>query len=143
MARARTPSTRRILCTHCDGPLEVDEGAKSVSCSHCHQRVVCEALTVKDYVAVRTFRTANRMHVTRKGIVYAAVRADELVVDGVLQGEAASLGLLHLARTAKVTGRLRAARLRVDEGATLSCEVVVGPDAVPGAVPDRVPDAER
>jgi hypothetical protein len=96
MAGASPPDKRRILCVHCSRPLEVDVGAKSVNCRHCHKRVITEALTVKDYVAVRRFETANRLHITKKGIVYAAVRADDLVVDGVLEGSALALGGRHL-----------------------------------------------
>lgn len=102
-----------------------------MSCHHCHQRVVTEALTVKDYVAVRRFNTANRMRITKKGIVYAAVRADDLEVEGVLEGGAMAMGLIHLKKTAKVKGDLRASRLAVDWGATFVGELNIGPDAVP------------
>src|SRR5437773_1295369 len=82
---------RRILCTQCDRPLEVDEGAKSVNCMHCNTRVVTEAMTVDAYVAVRRFTTANRMKITKKGLVYASVRADALEIEGFLQGDAFAL----------------------------------------------------
>ncbi len=135
MARERAPAEREILCTHCDGPLRVAAQAKSVSCTHCHQRVVCEALTVKDYVAVRVFRTANSMHITRKGIVFAAVRAETLRIEGQLQGEAVALGALVIGRTARVSGRVRAAALTVEEGATLEGEVCAGPAAPAASAP--------
>lgn len=126
MARDLSPAEREIHCTQCDGRLVVAAEAKSVSCIHCHQRVVCEALVVKEYVAVRVFRTANSMHITRKGIVYAAVRAETLRIEGQLQGEAVALDSMHVGKTARIVGDLRAARLRLDEGATLCGEVCVG-----------------
>ena len=131
MARLRSTAPRRILCTHCDRPLDVDAAAKSVNCRHCHQRVVTEALTVKDYVAVRRFHTANTMHITKKGIVYAAVRADDLDVDGVLEGAAFALGSIHLGKTARVKADLRGTRLTIDVGATLVGDVRIGPREVP------------
>ena len=131
MAPAKGPGTRRVLCTSCDAPLTIDAAAKSVSCPHCHQRVVTESVTVKDYVAVRRFFVANAMRITKKGMVYAAVRADDLRVDGLLQGEALALGRMHLSKHARVSGELRATYLRVDAGAAISGDVRIGPDEVP------------
>jgi LSD1 subclass zinc finger protein len=131
MARAPTPTTRWILCTHCENPLEIATEAKSVSCRHCHTRVVTEALAVKEYVAVRRFATANRMHITKKGIVFAGVRADDLVVDGVLEGDAVALGAIRIGKTARVKGSLRAASLAFDPGATFVGEMRIGPEHVP------------
>jgi LSD1 subclass zinc finger protein len=122
---------RRILCTQCDRPLEVDEGAKSVNCMHCNTRVVTEAMTVDAYVAVRRFTTANRMKITKKGLVYASVRADALEIEGFLQGDALSLTGIRLAKTARVTANLRAARLALEPGAVLSGDLRIGPDQVP------------
>jgi cytoskeletal protein CcmA (bactofilin family) len=93
--------------------------------------VITEALDVKDYVAVRRFHTANRMRITKKGIVYAAVRADELEIEGVLEGSALALDTIRLGRKAKVKGDLRASRLEVAKGATLVGHVEIGPSAVP------------
>lgn len=102
-----------------------------MSCPHCHQRVVTEALDVKDYVAVRRFHTANRMCITKKGIVYAAVRADELVVEGVLEGAALSMGAIRIGKKAKVKADLRALRLAFELGAEFEGDVRIGPDQVP------------
>ena len=131
MARTRTPTLRRTLCTHCDRLLELDTKAKSVSCPHCHKRVITEALDVKDYVAVRRFHTANRMRITKKGIVYASVRADDLVVEGVLEGAGFALGTIRLGAKARVKADLRASRLSVARGATLEGDVRIGPRQVP------------
>ena len=121
---------RRILCTSCEAPLEIATEAKSVNCQHCNNRVVTEAVTVKGYMAVRKFQVANRIHITRKGIVYAAVRADDLRVDGFLQGDALALGRLHLGKKARVKGDVRASYLIVEKGAQLVGDVRVGPGQV-------------
>ncbi len=131
MPRARVPVQRWILCTHCDNPLEVSGDAKSVNCRHCHKRVITEALKVKDYVAVRRFNTANRMHITKKGIVYASVRADDLEVDGVLEGNALALGGIRLSKRARVKGDLRASTLAIEVGASYCGELRIGPAEVP------------
>lgn len=131
MARTPEPQERWTLCTSCNGAIHVSTLAKSVVCTHCHARVVTESLEVDGYVAVRRFATANRMHIGKKGIVFADVRADELVVDGTLTGEALSMTGLHLTKTAKVKGALRAATLRLDLGAVFCGDVRIGPEAVP------------
>lgn len=131
MPRFRRPALRWILCTHCNNPLEIAGDAKSVNCKHCHQRVITEALTVKDYVAVRRFHTANRMRITKKGIVYASVRAEELEVDGVLEGDVLSLGGIRLKKRARVKGDLRGCSLSVEIGAQFAGDLRIGPDEVP------------
>ena len=131
MSRARAPEQRLTLCTSCDGPLEVATLAKSVSCPHCNTRVVTEAMDVDGYVAVRRFATANRMHITKKGIVFASVRADDLEVDGTLTGDALSMTGIRIGRTAKVRGDLRAAWLSLAEGAQFSGALRIGPHELP------------
>lgn len=131
MPRGSASTQRRILCTHCSLVLEVDEAAKSVNCRHCHKRVITESLTVKDYVAVRKFHTANGMRITKKGIVYASVRADDLEVDGVLEGDALAMNGIRLTKRAKVKGNLRARTLSIQPGASFVGEMRIGPDCVP------------
>ena len=131
MARMRESEHRWTLCTSCDRALQISTLAKSVNCPHCHTRVITEALDVDGYVAVRRFATANRMHITKKGIVFAAVRADSLRVDGTLQGDAVSMTGIELGKGSKVRGTLRASWLRIEDGAAFSGEVQIGPDEVP------------
>jgi hypothetical protein len=131
MARTRPPQERRILCTACGGLLIVAREAKSVSCKHCNGRVICERIEVKDFVAVRRFRTANAMHIKKRGRVHASVWAEELRIDGLLMGDAAAVGTIRIGRHAKVTGRLRATALEVELGATLVGDMRIGPEHVP------------
>jgi hypothetical protein len=127
----RAPERRRILCTSCDLPSEIAAEAKSVNCPHCHSRIVTEALDVDGYVAVRKFGTANRLHVKRKGRVYAALRAESLELDGFLQGEAVALHGIRVGAKAVIAGNLRSSSLSLEYGATLVGHVAVGPDLVP------------
>jgi cytoskeletal protein CcmA (bactofilin family) len=54
-----------------------------------------------------------------EGIVRAAVTAQEIVVMGRVEGEIRSTGLLHLRGNAVVQGDIFAARLAIEDGATL------------------------
>src|SRR5436190_15203362 len=123
--------TRRTLCTQCNGVLDLAVEAKSVNCRHCNTRVITEAMVVSEYVAVRRFAIANRMHIKKKGKVYASVRADELEIDGFLQGDAMALTSIHISKGANVTASLRASSLSLEVGATLVGDLRIGPAEVP------------
>lgn len=131
MARARVPQERLTLCTSCDRPLRMDVSAKSVSCPGCNNRVICEPMVVKDYIAVRHLKVANHIHITKKAIVVANVRADDLEIDGRQTGNIVSLQGVVISRKAKVLGDVRALWLEVEEGATLVGRMAVGPDQMP------------
>lgn len=131
MAKTRPPDERRILCTSCGGLLVVADVAKSVSCHHCNGRVICEELVIKDYMAVRNLRTANRIHIKKKGNVLAALWCEELLVEGRLKGDAISLGSVHITKKAQVQGGVRAMTLRLDEGASVSADMRIGPEHIP------------
>ena len=109
----------------------MDAGAKSVNCRHCHKRVVTEALSVKDYVAMRRFETANHLRITKKGIVFAALKSHDLEVEGVLEGSALAYGTIRISRKARVKGNLRGLGLAVEAGAQIIGDVRIGPHEVP------------
>lgn len=129
--RTRTPQERLTLCTSCDALLRLDVSAKSVSCAACNARVITESMVVKDYIAVRHLKVANHVHITRKGIVVAKVRADDLEIDGRQTGDIVSLQGVVISRKAEVKGNIRASWLEVDEGATVVGYMAIGPDQVP------------
>jgi cytoskeletal protein CcmA (bactofilin family) len=54
-----------------------------------------------------------------EGIVRAALSAQEIIVMGRVEGEIRSTGLLHLRSNAVVQGDIFAARLAIEDGATL------------------------
>jgi cytoskeletal protein CcmA (bactofilin family) len=93
--------------------------------------VICEELQINDYVAVRNLRTANRIHIKKKGHVVAAVWCEDLLVDGKLKGDAISLGTAHITKKAQVLGGVRAMSLRLDEGADVSATMRIGPEHIP------------
>ncbi len=122
---------RLTLCTSCDQPMQINVNAKSVSCRHCHQRVITESSRVTNYMAIRNFKVANHVHITRKGLVFANVRADDLKIEGRVTGNVFSLQGVHIGKKASVEGNVRASWLVVDKGATLVGDIRVGPDEVP------------
>lgn len=123
--------TRVSLCTQCNEVLEFADEAKSVNCRHCNTRVVTEALDLSEYVAVRRVATANRVRITKKGKVFAAVRADAVEIEGFLQGDVVSLSGIRIRKTAHVKGDLRCAWLSLEPGAVLVGDLRVGPQEVP------------
>jgi DNA-directed RNA polymerase subunit RPC12/RpoP len=119
---------RKTFCTQCDEAVEFADEAKSINCRHCNTRVITEPLDVSEYVAVRRVATANRMKITKKGKVFASVRADALEIEGFLHGDATSLSGIRIKKSAQVTGSLRAAWLSLEPGATLVGDVKIGPE---------------
>ena len=111
--------------------MTISGAAKSVSCPRCNARVVTEALVVKEYVAVRLLSVANSVHVTKKGMAYASIRADDVVIDGFIQGDVTALYGIRLSKRARVKGDLRASSLSMENGATLEGHVRIGPAEVP------------
>lgn len=101
-----------------------------MNCRHCNTRVVTEPMEVAEYVAMRTFSTANRMRITKKAKVFAAVRADELTIEGFLHGHATAVTAIRLSKSAHVTGGVQAMTLSVEPGATLVGDVRIGPEAM-------------
>jgi predicted RNA-binding Zn-ribbon protein involved in translation (DUF1610 family) len=131
MARANSSQQRLTLCTSCDEPLLLDVQTKSTSCPGCNSRVITESMKIKDYVAVRHFKVANHLVITKKGHVVAAVRADELEIDGRLRGSALALQGIRVGRRAHVEADLRSTTLVIEDGAEIRGHMTIGPTAVP------------
>ena len=131
MARANSPQQRLTLCTSCNEPLLLDVQTKSTSCPGCNSRVITESMKIKDYVAVRHFKTANHLVITKKGHVVAAVRADDLEIDGRLRGSAFALRGIRVGRKAQVEADLRSTTLVIEDGAQIKGHMTIGPNAVP------------
>ena len=74
--------TKEVICTHCDCAIEIPATAMSVSCRHCHQRVIIEDIKIKSYHAVVRLATAGRVEVGKKAQVVAKLRVNELIVHG-------------------------------------------------------------
>jgi hypothetical protein len=123
--------TREVICTHCDCPIDIPATAMSVSCRHCHRRVIIEDLQIKSYHAVTRLATAGRVDVAKRGKLVAKVRVREMVVDGQVEGDVIALDRLEISKKAAVIGDVCCRRLTVHLGARLAGHFTVDPNFTP------------
>jgi predicted acyltransferase (DUF342 family) len=108
-----------VRCTHCEGVLEVAPRAMSVFCPHCNKRLVIEDIRIQRYYAVREIATCGDVVVGKRGHAVAAIRADNLIVEGKVSGDVVAVGCVRVASTASLTGDIRARGLSVEDGAAI------------------------
>jgi cytoskeletal protein CcmA (bactofilin family) len=125
------PATREVLCTHCEKAIEIPATAMSVSCRHCHRRVIIEDLEIKSYHAVVRIATAGRVEVLRKGTLVADVRVNELAVEGNVKGNVVALERVVVGKKATLEGDVCCRSLRVEPGAKLKGHYRVDPGFEP------------
>lgn len=73
--------------------------------------------------------TAGRLHVAKEAKLSADVEAGSIIVEGEVKGNLAASDKIELKNSARYEGDLTASKLMVDEGASLSGHVTVGPEA--------------
>jgi DNA-directed RNA polymerase subunit RPC12/RpoP len=125
------PATREVVCTHCERTIEIPATAMSVSCRHCHRRVIIEDLEIKTYHAVTRIATAGRVDVQKKGTLVADVRVKELSVEGQIRGDVIALGRVVVGKKATIEGDVSCRSLTVEPGAQLRGRFHVDPAFVP------------
>lgn len=120
---------KQVLCTHCNGAVEVASKALSVFCPHCRQRLILEDFRIKNYRAVRQFATCGDVVVEQHGAVAAHVLVGNLLVKGRIQGNVEARGKVEVAKTGGIHGDIRAPRLVVHPGGTIEgfCRIGVPP----------------
>ncbi len=128
VANTQVPETRRVVCTHCDRPIEIPASAMSVSCRFCHRRVIIEDIVIKAYHAVVRLATAGRVEIAGKAHVIAEIRVNELVVEGAVKGNITALDRVLIGKKGSVLGNLCSRSLEVEPGATLVGRVQVSPE---------------
>ncbi|MFI5402682.1 MAG: polymer-forming cytoskeletal protein [Planctomycetota bacterium] len=129
-----SPATRAVVCTHCEKTIDIPATAMSVSCRHCHRRVIIEDLEIKSYHAVLRVATAGRIEVQKKGTLVADVRANELAVEGNLKGNVIALDRVVVGKKASVEGDVSCRTLAVEPGARLQGHFRVDPQFIPSPV---------
>jgi DNA-directed RNA polymerase subunit RPC12/RpoP len=129
-----SPATRAVVCTHCEKTIDIPATAMSVSCRHCHRRVIIEDLEIKSYHAVLRVATAGRIEVQKKGTLVADVRANELAVEGNLKGNVIALDRVVVGKKASVEGDVSCRTLAVEPGARLQGHFRVDPLFIPAPV---------
>ncbi len=139
----QSPATREVVCTHCEKTIEIPATAMSVSCRHCHRRVIIEDLEIKTYHAVMRVATAGRVEVQKKGTLVADVRVNELAVEGNLKGNVTALDRVAVGKKATLEGNVSCRKLSVEPGAKLQGHYRVDPGFVPTPVASKeAADAE-
>ncbi len=128
VANAQVPETRQVVCTHCDRPIEIPASAMSVSCRHCHRRVIIEDIVIKAYHAVVRLATAGRVEVAGRAHLIAEIRVNELVVEGAVKGNVVALDRVAIGRKGTLLGNVSSKSLAVEPGATLVGRVRVSPE---------------
>ena len=123
--------TREVVCTHCDLVIEIPATAMSVSCRHCHRRVIIEDLTIKSYHAVTRLATAGRVEIAKKGTLVAQVRVNEMVVEGKVEGNVTALDRVEISKRGAILGDVSCRRLSVQPGAKLAGHFHVDPKFAP------------
>jgi len=76
--------------------------------------------------------TAGRLHVAKEAKMSADVDAGAIIVEGDVKGNLNASDRIELKNSARYEGDLACSKLTVDEGATFSGHVHVGPEAVKG-----------
>ena len=76
--------------------------------------------------------TSGRLHIAKEAKVAADVDAGAIIVEGDVKGNLTASDRIELKNSARYEGDLACAKLTVDEGATFSGHVHVGPEAVKG-----------
>jgi len=120
MAKKATQSPKRtVSCIHCSRPIQVSVKTMSIFCPHCNKRVVCEDYTIRSYHAVRSVSTCGNIIVERKGHVVAPIRAESLIVRGLVRGSVVARNVVQIESTGTIQGNVEAPNLIVRDGGKL------------------------
>ena len=138
---AREKDKRSVLCPRCNAPLEVSRIAQSTMCPHCHRSIDVQDHKIDYYCSQRSVETAGEIRVEKKGTLRAEtdIKAHHLVVKGEIIGKRVEAReSIELAGTGRIRADVRAATLRVEDGAVLvgRCEVPA-PVAPPAEIEPR------
>ncbi len=85
--------------------------------------------------------TPGRLHIAKEAKVAADVDAGAIIVEGEVKGNLTASERIELKSSARYEGDLACSKLTVDEGATFSGHVHVGPEAVKGG--NRPPSSQQ
>jgi cytoskeletal protein CcmA (bactofilin family) len=100
----------------------------SVFCAHCRKRLILEDYNVKSYQAVAGYATCGNVTVHKQGRVAAPIQAANLMVKGTVQGDVRIRGLVEIAATGSITGKISAPSLHVSDGARIEAYCVIQPE---------------
>jgi hypothetical protein len=121
LSSPHAPSTRAVLCYHCNKTIDVPSAARTASCPKCNKGIVLDDLRVKDAGWAGKLTTCGKVTVDRKArAVTRSVEAGSGVdVNGVLEAKVQSGGTITLASTSRVKGDFSAPTMVIQPGAVI------------------------
>jgi bactofilin len=128
-AMAALDDERLVRCYHCGADICVETGARFCCCQSCGVRVNTEDILVRAMYWGENLRTAGVVVIHR----HARVVCSEIVASlgvrvlGRVEADICSGGVVVVESGAELHGSVRAERLIVEPGATLSGGLVCGP----------------
>ena len=96
----------------------------------------CDTLQVEGRIEATL--DARVLEITEKGVFSGTVAVDNAVIHGRLEGELTVRKQLIVHATGRLSGKIRYARIKVEEGAELSGEISVLEKSPANALPKRV-----
>jgi hypothetical protein len=124
------PNQRRVQCYHCRNRFDISAQAQSTSCPKCSRQLIIEDVIVKTLHSVRKIQTCGKVVVEKKGrIIAQSVEAHGGVfVEGVLDANVISGGLVKIGSKALWKGDCRAPAVSIEDGCVISSGYFVVPD---------------
>ncbi len=96
----------------------------------------CDTLVVEGRIEATL--DSRVLEITEKGVFSGTVAVDSAEIHGRLEGELTVRKQLVVHGTGRISGKIRYARIKVEEGAEMSGEIsVLESKAMPGAMPKR------
>jgi len=95
----------------------------------------CDTLQVEGRIEATL--DARVLHIAEKGVFSGTVAVDSAEIYGTIEGELTVRKQLVVHATGRLSGKIRYARIQVEEGAEISGEISVLDKTPPGALPKR------
>jgi len=127
---AKPSGPRRLQCYHCRHRFDVGAQTHTTSCPKCSKMLLVDDVIINTLQAVRKIQTCGKVVVQKKGRVIAQlIEAHEGVfVEGVLDANVISGGLVKIGAKALWKGDCRALSISIELGSTISGGYFVIPD---------------
>ncbi len=126
---AKQVPMRNVRCYHCQQELTVSAAARNTRCPTCYRPLNLDDIEVCGASASAMIMTVGRLTIeARAKPLTKRLHAGELLeVHGQVDADATCDGHVHLARSARASGQLKARSLTAEKGATFNGLVEIGP----------------
>lgn len=121
---------KNVTCPYCEHRERVSEYAFSVACRHCNRRIELRDLDIRSHLR-ENIHSGSVVRILPSGSVRGTVRANEVIVQGSVNGDVVAGERLRIAATGVVRGNLRTRRLEMEEGARFHGDANIGEQAFP------------